>query len=118
MKTDETNPQHWFLLAAERFNAAEVVYSQVGSSYSGVELLHEAVERYLKGYLLAKGWTLRKLHDLAFLNDEATKFDARFRAFDDLCENLTEQFWAQHYRVVAPTGERDDRLDSCFRASQ
>jgi hypothetical protein len=30
MKTDETNPRHWFLLAAERFNAAEVVYTQVG----------------------------------------------------------------------------------------
>jgi HEPN domain-containing protein len=104
MKTDETNPQHWFLLAAERLSAADVVHTQVGSSYSVVELLHEAVERYLKGYLLANGWTLRKLHDLAFLNDEAKKFDARFNAFDDLCENLTEQFWAQHY----PGGDLED----------
>jgi HEPN domain-containing protein len=104
MKTDETNPQHWFLLAAERLSAADVVHTQVGSSYSVVELLHEAVERYLKGYLLANGWTLRKLHDLAFLNDESKKFDARFNAFDDLCENLTEQYWAQHY----PGGDLED----------
>jgi hypothetical protein len=53
--------------------------------------------RTSEGYLLANGWTLRKVHDLTFLNDEAKKFDARFNGFDDLCENLTEQFWAQHY---------------------
>jgi hypothetical protein len=31
------------------------------------------------------------------LNDEAKKFEPKFDAFDDLCESLTEQFWAQHY---------------------
>ncbi len=29
--------------------------------------------------------------------DQAKSLDARFAAFDDLCESLTEQFWAQHY---------------------
>lgn len=97
MKTDETNPQHWFLLAAERLSAADVIYAHSGSTYTGIEVLQEAVERYLKGFLVAKGWVLRKVHDLAFLNDEAKTFDSRFAAFDDLCESLTEQFWAQHY---------------------
>jgi hypothetical protein len=62
-----------------------------------VELLQESLERYLKGYPIANGWVLRKLHDLSFLNDEAKTFDSRFDGFDDLCESLTEQFWAQHY---------------------
>jgi hypothetical protein len=51
----------------------------------------------LKGYLLAQGWSLRKVHDLTFLNDEAKRFEVGFAAFDDLCESLTEQFWTQHY---------------------
>lgn len=97
MKTDEANPQDWFLLARERLNAADVLYAQSGSTYSGIEILHEAVERYLKGFLIAKGWRLRKAHDLTLLKDEAQKFESRFEAFDDLCESLTEQFWAQHY---------------------
>jgi len=97
MKTDENNPQHWFLLAAERLSAADVLYAQSGSTYSGIEILHEAVERYLKGFLIGRGWSLRKVHDLTFLNDQAKSFDTGFTAFDDLCESLTEQFWAQHY---------------------
>jgi HEPN domain-containing protein len=64
MKTDETNPQDWFLLAAERLSAADVLYGESGSTYSGIEILQEAVERYLKGFLIAKGWRLRKVHDL------------------------------------------------------
>lgn len=97
MKTDENNPQHWFLLAAERLSAADVLYAQSGSTYSGIEILHEAVERYLKGFLIGRGWSLRKVHDLTFLNDQAKSFGTGFTAFDDLCESLTEQFWAQHY---------------------
>ena len=97
MKTDEANPQDWFLLAGERLSAADVLFAQSGSTYSGIEILHEAIERYLKGFLIAKGWRLRKVHDLTLLNDEAQKFEPRFSTFDDLCESLTEQFWAQHY---------------------
>ena len=97
MKTDEANPQDWFLLAAERLHAADVLYAESGSTLTGIEVLHEAVERYLKGFLIAKGWRLRKVHDLTLLNDEVKKFEPRFAAFDDLCESLTEQFWAQHY---------------------
>jgi HEPN domain-containing protein len=97
MKTDEANPQDWFLLARERLSAADVLYAQSGSTYSGIEILHEAVERYLKGFLIAKAWRLRKVHDLTLLKDEAQKFESRFEEFDDLCESLTEQFWAQHY---------------------
>ncbi len=43
MKTDEANPQDWFLLAAERLSAADVLYAQSGSTYSGIEILQEAV---------------------------------------------------------------------------
>lgn len=97
MKTEENNPHHWFLLAEERLRSADVLYAHVGATYAVVELLQESVERYLKGFLVAQGWTLQRIHDLAFLNDEAKRYDVRFEQFDDLSERLTEQFWAQHY---------------------
>ncbi len=97
MKTEENNPRHWFYLAAERLRAADVLHAQEGSTLTGIELLQEAVERYLKGFLIAHSWVLQKIHDLTVLNDEAKRFDARFAMFDDMCESLTEQYWAQHY---------------------
>ncbi|MBM3883144.1 MAG: hypothetical protein FJ387_26095 [Verrucomicrobia bacterium] len=51
MKTDETNPRDWFLLAQERLKAADAVREACGAGGSAVELLQEAAERYLKGWV-------------------------------------------------------------------
>ena len=66
-KTDESNPAHWFAFAAERLLAADLLSQHDGTSASSVEALQEAAERYLKGYLIAKGWTLKRTHDLKVL---------------------------------------------------
>ena len=84
MKTDETNPAHWFLLADERLEAADALYQTRGACYSVVELLQEAVERYLKGYLIGRGWTFRRIHNLSTLLDAAIVKDAKFIAYADL----------------------------------
>lgn len=97
MKTDENNPRDWFLLAQERLESADALVSQRGTCYSAVELLQEAVERYLKGYLVARGWNLQRIHDLNPLVEAAAMFEPRFAVFDELAYSLTEQFWAQHY---------------------
>lgn len=44
MKTREDNPHDWFFLAAERLRMADTLRKQEGITYTGVELLHEAVE--------------------------------------------------------------------------
>ena len=62
-----------------------------------IELLQEAVERYLKGFLVAKGWKVKKTHDLDVLLIEATGFDPRFSTFQTLADELTRDFFAQHY---------------------
>lgn len=97
MKTDERNPDDWFLLAKERLKSADALWTQFGPSYSGVELLDEAVERYLKGYLVANGWPLERIHDLNRLVEAAMAFEPQFADFAELAHSLTEQFWEQHY---------------------
>jgi HEPN domain-containing protein len=97
MKTDETNPHDWFLLARERLAAADAVRQLCGAGSSAVELLQEAAERYLKGFLIGKGWPLQRIHNLSTLLDAAIQLDPRFKLYADLCEALTAQFWEQHY---------------------
>lgn len=86
MKTSESNPHDWFLLAADRLRVADSTRQHEGITYAGVELLQEAAERYLKGYLVSKGWRLERTHDLRKLIEEACQFDPTFRKFaiDDL----------------------------------
>ena len=96
-QSDENNPADWFYLASDRLKAADLLWREEGLTAAGIELLQEAVERYLKGYLIAKGWRLLKTHDLDTLFHEATSFDNRFAAFADLASELTRDFYSQHY---------------------
>jgi HEPN domain-containing protein len=97
LMTSEDDPDDWFLLARDRLAAADDVFAARGATYAGVELLHEATERFLKGYLISRGWRLERTHYLDVLVDEAATHDQRFESFMDLAEDLTQQFFAQHY---------------------
>jgi HEPN domain-containing protein len=108
MKTNESNPADWYQMAEDRLRAADAVFAQPGVSYAGVELLHEAVERYLKGYLVSQGWVLRRTHDLGELLAEATAYNSGFTDFTQMADNLTDQFWAQHYPGGDLTGVGSD----------
>ena len=104
MKTSEDNPADWLLLAKERLESADALFAARGACYSAVELLQESVERYLKGFLVSRGWQLERIHDLNRLLDLATAHRADFSRFQQLAQSLTEQFWEQHY----PGGDLDE----------
>jgi len=91
-QSDETDPADWFYLAEDRLRAADVLWKAEGLTASGIELLQEAAERYLKGYLVARGWRLVKTHDLEALLDAASSFDPAFGRFAAFAEELTEDF--------------------------
>lgn len=103
MKTDENNPQDWLRSAHSRLHSSDLLYPIEGASESVIELLQEATERFLKAFLIGRGWQLHKIHDLGALVAEAVNLDPRFSAFEDFADNLTDQFWAQHY----PGGDLD-----------
>ena len=96
-KLFDSEPGDWFYLAADRLRAADPNWQGEGLTPSGIELLQESVERFLKGYLVSCGWKLVKTHDLQRLLADAEAYDARFAQFEDLAENLTQDFFAQHY---------------------
>jgi hypothetical protein len=81
MKTDESNPKDWFWLAKERLESADALVDSRGVRLSAIELLQESVERYLKGYLISKGWKLERIHDLNRLLDLSIEHCLDFSAF-------------------------------------
>jgi hypothetical protein len=50
------------------------------------------------------GWKVVKTHDLNRLLAAACEFNAAFSEFAPAFQNLTEQFWEQHY----PGGDLDE----------
>ncbi|MFN0076448.1 MAG: HEPN domain-containing protein [Prosthecobacter sp.] len=82
MKTDETNPQDWFDSGRERLHVSDLAFAADGhAGMTTKELLQDAAERYLKGWLISQGWSLVRTHDLSRLIHEAELFDARFASY-------------------------------------
>ena len=43
--------------------------------------LQQSIEKYLKGYLLSKGWKLQRIHDLEALLDKAVKYKKKLELY-------------------------------------
>jgi hypothetical protein len=54
-QSSDKNPADWFYSADDRLKIADLAWEKEGLTQSGIELLQESVERYLKGFLVAKG---------------------------------------------------------------
>ena len=63
--------------------------------------LQQAVEKYLKGYLLSKGWKLERTHDLEKLLDTAVEYDPSFESFRSLCQEITGYYVGERYPFLA-----------------
>ena len=96
-KTSDRDPADWFAFAEERMRSVDVLWKNEGLTAFGIEGLQESVERYLKGFLIAKGWPLVRTHDLERLVNEAARFDNLFARFLPFAIELTVDFFAQHY---------------------
>jgi len=59
--------------------------------------LQQAIEKYLKGYLIGKGWKLRRVHELEVLLNEAIQFDKSLERFRELCASATEYYLFERY---------------------
>jgi HEPN domain-containing protein len=66
--------------------------------------LQQSLEKYLKAYLLGRGWKLRKIHELDALLDHAVGYDPGLEAFRDLCERVSGYYFAERYPPLG--GER------------
>ncbi|MEW6163026.1 MAG: HEPN domain-containing protein [Nitrospirota bacterium] len=62
--------------------------------------LQQAIEKYLKSYLLSKGWKLKRIHDLEDLLDEAIKHNSGFERFRKTCQKVTGYYLIDRYPFV------------------
>ena len=63
MRTESRLPHDWFDKASKDLRRVEILLATEDVEGAGFHL-QQAAEKYLKGYLLGKGWPLRRIHDL------------------------------------------------------
>lgn len=65
--------------------------------------LQQAIEKFLKAFLLSKGWQLRRIHDLEPLLNEALKHDSSFEQHRSILQRITGFYFIERYPFVLDT---------------
>ena len=72
--------------------------------------LQQAVEKYLKGYLIGKGWKLKRIHDLEDLLDHVLDYDKDFEVYRSLCQEVTEYYTEERYPFFVSSKLHKDEI--------
>jgi len=59
--------------------------------------LQQSLEKYLKGYLLQRGWKLKKIHPLHPLLKEASQSNPDLASYLPLCERVSGYYIIERY---------------------
>lgn len=94
--------QEWFERGSHDLETARLAYEGGGPGDTIALLAHQAIEKYLKGYLLYQGWKLRKTHDLRELVDKAIDYDHTFTQFLELAHRMTAHYLEGRYPPGPP----------------
>jgi HEPN domain-containing protein len=92
----------WFLHGERDLHSARLLLKNDGPSDTIAFLLQQTTEKYIKGYLITRGWKLRKIHDLEALLRDAIEFDIAFEEFLDFGRLLSAAYIESRYPVGPP----------------
>ena len=80
--------------------------------------LQQSVEKYLKGWLLDRGWKLRRTHEVDRLLDEALVYDPSLQVFRALCERLSSYYLLERYPVPSSGGPSEALITADLTEAQ
>ncbi|MBI4769974.1 MAG: HEPN domain-containing protein [Chloroflexi bacterium] len=103
-ENDSLIPAEWYETAARDLGAAKALLGDRDEflAVAGM-LLQQAVEKYLKGYLLSKGWRLVRTHDLGELLKTLVGYESDFSDFEDTCLRITYFYFENRYPLHVTT---------------
>lgn len=86
----------WLRVARQDWHRIHVMLDDGDGEGAGL-FLQQALEKYLKAFLLQHGWKLKKIHTLQSLLDDAMDFRADLAPFRPVCERIAGFYIAERY---------------------
>jgi HEPN domain-containing protein len=96
MKGDPGLPENWYQLARRDLDKATRDLQQDDLPYAAMQF-QQAVEKACKGWLIAQGWKLIKVHDLVFLIGEIHAHGVDLNWFAATAALLSREFVEERY---------------------
>lgn len=110
-------PREWRRKASEDLRRVEARLRE-GDIEDAAFHLQQALEKFLKGFLLSRGWRLKKIHDLEMLLDDATTFDHALEQFRPLLQQVSGYYLIERYPGFDQEGATEDDVTRAYRQAK
>lgn len=111
-------PKDWFNIGAKELKRAENLLKLDDLEGAGFNI-QQAIEKYLKGYLLSKGWKLRRVHELETLLNDVIDYEPSFEEFREGCLKITDYYVEERYPfIVTSEITKEEIMDSLHLAKR
>lgn len=92
-------PADWLRIAEKDFTRIEYLRNFHDAEAAGF-YLQQAVEKFLKAFLLSKGWRLQRIHDLEPLLNEAIKHNPSYEQYRAVLQRISGFCFFDRYPLV------------------
>lgn len=100
---DSTYPEDWLPIAKKDLGRVDLMLDSADADGAGF-YLQQSLEKYLKAFLLSKGWRLRRIHNLELLLNDALAYDSSLEEFRALCQEVTDYYMLDRYPFMGSAG--------------
>ncbi len=90
----------WFKRAQKDIEDAEFLLKESRTLENVALLIQQAIEKYLKGFIIYHDWELEKIHDLITLINYASKIDKSFEKFVPSLRIITNFYFESRYPIT------------------
>lgn len=104
----------WIEKAKKDLHRVRVLLADNDAEGAGFHL-QQAIEKYLKGYLLHRGWKLEYIHDLVKLLNYAQDYDLSLEEFRALCQQATGYYVVDRYPFPVYASPKNEEIEEALR---
>ncbi len=113
---DSLFPPDWIRVAEQDWQRIQVRLD-LGDTEDAAFHLQQALEKFLKAFLLSRGWKLKKIHAVDTLLKSALPFKPDLERFLDLCERMEGYYFLDRYPLSLDAGTTSDEIRQDFEAA-
>jgi HEPN domain-containing protein len=102
-RNDSLYPPDWLAIAEKDLLRIEWSLRENDPEIAGF-FLQQSVEKFLKAFLLLHSWTLRRIHTLSVLLDDAVQYESSLERYRLACQRIALFYMDSRYPSALLTG--------------
>lgn len=102
-REDSLYPEDWLRIAEKDLIRTQRLLEDEDPEAAGF-YLEQAIEKFLKAFLLSKGWKLQRTHDLETLINDSLAYEPDFERFRKVCQKVSAFYYIERYPLNLEAG--------------